>query len=74
MQIEIGDLRRLPFPVLTPAATADLDALGHRAVAAKEAIDTGRVGEQLAEIEGDVDRYARDLYGVPANADLWVVR
>lgn len=74
LQIEIGDLRRLPIPVLTPEQSETLDALGRRAVAAKKALDAASDGEALAEIEAELDRYVRDLYGFPHDLDLWVVR
>jgi hypothetical protein len=67
-------VRRLPIPVLTTEQSAALDAFGRRAVAAKESLDLGSVGEPLEEIEHDLDRYVRKLYGFPAAADLWVVR
>ena len=74
MQIEIGDIRRLPVPVLSDTLASRLDDLGGRAIMAKEALDHGEAGESLAEIETEVDRVTRDLYGIPADADLWVVR
>ncbi|MGD9734758.1 MAG: Eco57I restriction-modification methylase domain-containing protein [Solirubrobacterales bacterium] len=74
MQIEIGDIRRLPVPVLDGSQASALDLLGRRAVAAKEALDAGAEGEPLGEIEHELDLYTRELYGVAADADLWVVR
>lgn len=74
MHIEIGHLRALPAPVLTPEQSAHLDALGRRAVAAKEALDRNQSGESLAIIESELDRYTRDLYGIAHDAELWVVR
>ena len=74
MQIEIGDIRRLPIPVLTPDQATDLDSFGRRATTAKEALDAGTDGEPLTSIEAELDTYTRNLYGLSANADLWVVR
>jgi hypothetical protein len=74
MQIEIGDIRRLPIPVLTTDQAADLRSLGRRAMTAKESLDAGVQGEALDSIEADLDLYTRDLYGLPADVDFWVVR
>jgi hypothetical protein len=74
MHIEIGDLRRLPIPVLTTEQSEKLDDLGSCAVKAKEALDEGYDGEPLAAIETELDRYVRDLYCFPRDIALWVVR
>jgi hypothetical protein len=74
MHLEIGHMRRIPMPVLSPQQCEHLDALGRRALAAKTARDGGETGEALEAIEQEIDRYVRDLYGVAADADLWVVR
>lgn len=74
MQIEIGDIRRLPVPVLDGDQADVLDRLGRRAVAAKEALDARTDGEPLADIERELDLLTRELYGVEADANLWVVR
>ena len=74
MQIEIGDIRRLPLPVLTADQASTLEALGRRAIAAKETLDAGTDGDSLDVIEAELDAYTRDLYGVAADAHLWVVR
>ena len=74
MHLEIGHVRRIPAPVLTEDGSARLHELGERAIAAKVARDRGGVSESLETIEHEIDRYVRDLYGVPADADLWVVR
>jgi hypothetical protein len=74
MHIEIGHVRRIPVPVLSPPQTAHLDALGHRAQAAKRAVDNSEPGESLDLIEAEIDGYVRDLYDIAPNADLWVVR
>jgi len=74
MQVEIGDIRRLPIPVLTPEQAAYLTEVGRRALTAKEAQDDGRAGESLAGIEQEIDFYVRDLYGIGRHEDLWVVR
>jgi hypothetical protein len=74
LQIELGDIRRIPIPVLGHAESHRLTDLGARALAAKQALDEGRAGESLAEIEAEIDRLVRDLYGIDRHADLWVVR
>lgn len=75
MHVEIGDVRRLPIPILKGDQAAELDNLGRRALAAKEALDRGdQPVEPLGEIEAELDAYTRDLYGIPRDASLWVVR
>ncbi len=75
MQIEIGDVRRLPIPVLSNDQAERLHDLGVRAARAKEALDRGeRPAEPLGEIEAELDFYTRDLYGIPRDAAFWVVR
>jgi hypothetical protein len=73
MQIEIGHLRRVPVPVLTGAQVHELDELGRRAVAAKAGRDGGQSAD-IAAVEREIDEFVRDLYGIPRDADLWVVR
>lgn len=74
MHIEIGDIRRVPVPVLGEAESRRLANLGARAIASKQALDEGRSGESLPEIEREIDFLVRDLYGIDRHADLWVVR
>jgi hypothetical protein len=75
MHIEIGDVRRLPIPLLSDERAARLHELGGRALAAKEALDRGeRPAEPLQEIEAELDAYTRSLYGIRRDAELWVVR
>jgi hypothetical protein len=74
MQIEIGDIRRLPIPVLTDAQSARLSLLGVRAVEAKDAYDRGEPRKTLSEVEEEIETYVRKLYGIRRDADLWVVR
>lgn len=74
MQIEIGDLRRIPVPVLAGETTEILDGFGRRAVRAKAALDSGEAAESLADLERELDLFTRDLYGIRADAELWVVR
>ena len=74
MHIEIGDIRRLPIPILSDRDAARLSSLGRRAVQAKEARDRGTGGEELEEIEAEIDGLVRHLYGISRNAELWVVR
>lgn len=71
MHIEIGDIRRLPVPVLDADAAALLDRLGAEAVAAKS---TGGADRPLADIEAEVNAFVRRLYSLDPDADLWVVR
>ncbi len=68
MMIEVGDLRRLPIPVLSPKQTRQLEDLAGRAIAARQA------GGSLAAITREVNAAVRELYGVPLEAELWVVR
>jgi hypothetical protein len=74
MNVHVGDLRRLPVPMLTSDQAATLDDLGSRAVEAKEALDARRPGESLEEIERQVNHVVRELYGVGHDAELWVMR
>ena len=74
MQVEIGDIRRIPVPVLGEVESDRLTELGGRALAAKQALDEGRSGESLSEIETEIERFVRDLYGIERHAELWVVR
>lgn len=69
-RIYIGDIRRVPVPVLAPEQSARLSALGREAVAAVQRGDRAA----LRAAEQTVDGFVRDLYGVPREADLWVVR
>jgi hypothetical protein len=74
MQIEIGDIRRVPIPILRDEEGEQLGLLGSRAVSAKEAVDRGESSELLREVERELDLFVRDLYSLKPNADLWVVR
>lgn len=76
MHIEIGDVRRLPIPVLSDKDAERLDSFGGEALAAKESLDSGDEGAAatLAAIESDLDAFVRSLYGIPRDAELWVVR
>ena len=74
MHMDIGDARRIPIPVLDEAESHRLTELGGRALAAKQAVDEGRAGESLSEVETEIDRVVRDLYGIDRHAELWVVR
>jgi hypothetical protein len=74
MQIEVGDLRRLPIPVLSDDRRKDLEELADRAVSARMSPDEQAGADTLAKVEGDVDAYVRELYGVAPDAKLWVVR
>ncbi len=73
MHIEIGDVRRIPVPVLSDEQNWRLTELARRAIEEKGRVDAGEPSH-LAEIEAEIDAFVRDLYGVPLNADLWVVR
>ena len=68
MQIEIGDVRRLPVPVLDVATAKSLDRLGSNAVLLKEA------GDDTSSIEREINVLVRNLYSIPQDAELWVVR
>lgn len=75
MNTHVGDLRRLPIPVLSDEQAERLHDLGTRALTTKEALDRGeRPAEPLGEIEAELDGYTRSLYGIRRDADLWVVR
>jgi hypothetical protein len=74
MQIEIGDIRRLPVPILADRDADRLTDLGRRALAAKRALDRHEGGTELPEIEAELDACVRRLYGIPRDAELWVVR
>lgn len=68
--IEVGHVRRLPIPVLTPAHR---DELAEFANAACHASEHGTAA-QLRSIEREVDDYVRELYGVGQTARLEVIR
>lgn len=71
MMLEIGDIRRIPIPVLDEDHAQLLSQLGTEAVAAKS---NGGADRPLAEIEAEVNATVRGLYGLRPDADLWVVR
>lgn len=73
MHIEIGDVRRIPVPVLSDDQNRRLTELTRRAIEEKRRADAGGPS-RLAEVEAEIDAFVRDLYGVPREADLWVVR
>lgn len=74
MNTHVGDIRRLPIPALADRDAERLTHLGTRAIEAKAALDRREPGEPLDEIEAELDAYVRELYGIPRDADLWVVR
>jgi len=74
MMIEVGDLRRVPVPVLRDDQRLELESLAERAIAARLASESSPPREPLKAIESEINRYVRSLYGLGANADLWVVR
>lgn len=74
MHIEIGDVRRLPVPVLTEGDALALDELGRTARDAKADADAGGRPGSLLECEAEVNRLGRELYGFRPGDDLWVVR
>lgn len=84
MHIEVGDVRGLPLPVLDDETSEELDRLAEDAVAAKLARDDadetgdsearGHAAQQLQAIEEQIDQKVLALYGLDADADLWVVR
>jgi hypothetical protein len=73
MQVEIGDVRHVPIPVLSEAQNEQLLRLANQAIAEKLAAEEGE-HSRLKEIEREVNRLVRDLYGVADDAKLWVVR
>ncbi len=73
MQTEIGDVRRIPVPVLSDDQDRRLTELARRAIGEKRRADAGGPS-RLADVEAEIDAFVRDLYGVPRDADLWVVR
>ncbi len=73
MNIHPGEIRKLPVPVLSDVQNKQLSALSERAIEEKLAADQGQ-SSQLTVIEAQIDTYVRDLYGVPRDAKLWVVR
>ncbi len=73
MNIQPGDIRRLPIPVLSGDQDDHLGDLAQRAVNEKRAGDEGDAA-QLVAVEEEIDSYVRTLYGVPPSADLWVTR
>ena len=68
MQIEIGDVRRLPLPVLSAELADALDVLGTTAVENKLA------GNSTTDEETELNSVVRKLYGISQDAELWVVR
>lgn len=74
MNIHVGDLRRIPIPVLSDPEAQKLTDLGQAALREKEESDRGEGGSRLPEIEAELDAFVRDLYGIRHDADLWVVR
>jgi hypothetical protein len=73
MQTEIGDVRRIPIPILSQDQNERLAQLAQRAVNEKHAADAGDPNS-LSDVEAEIDAFVRDLYGVPRDAELWVVR
>ncbi len=74
MNTHVGDLRRLPIPVLSDDQGERLTRLGRAAIEAKAAFDSGRSRDPLIEVEAEIDGVVRDLYGIRRDAALWVVR
>jgi hypothetical protein len=70
MQIEVGDLRRLPIPVLTVAQSEQLSAFG------RDAISLVAAGDRLAlrDLENRLNLFVRGMYGLSKDANLWVTR
>jgi hypothetical protein len=74
MNQHVGDIRRIPIPVLSGTQSHDLEQLALRAINAKQALDRGGSGASLSTAESEVNAYVRDLYRIPQDAPLWVVR
>jgi hypothetical protein len=70
MQIEVGDLRRVPVPVLSQLQAKGLSELGSQATAAA----TERRSAELSEIERQINMFVRALYGIAEDVALWVTR
>ena len=74
MMIEVGDLRRLPIPVLDDGSARALDELGGLVLAAKQRADEGADSAPVVMYEREIISHVRDLYGFRSDDDLWVVR
>jgi len=70
MHIDVGDIRRIPLPVLTPEQASTLSRLGKSAVEAATVREEG----SLRHIEREVDLTVRRLYGISEGEQLWVAR
>jgi hypothetical protein len=69
MMIEVGDIRRLPIPVLSPQQGATLEDFASCAITARQRGDEG-----LIEVEDELNAFVRDIYRIPRTTELWVVR
>jgi Eco57I restriction-modification methylase len=75
MNIHVGDLRKLPLPVLSSSVRDDVCSLARRAAAIRqETVAQGGDASELTEVEAELDGIVRRLYCVRGDADLWVVR
>ena len=70
MHFEIGDIRRIPVPVLAQEQVHQLSELGRAAV---QAVQQGDRSHQVT-IENAINDLVRQLYGIPAEEELWVAR
>jgi hypothetical protein len=70
MHIEIGDIRRMPVPVLSTIEAQRLSSLGRAVTAAVRKGDR----EEQRRFEREINVVVRRLYGVSEEAELWVVR
>ncbi len=70
MHIEIGDIRRIPVPVLSAEQASALSEFGRRAVEATKAGDDTAVRRTQEEL----NRFVRRLYGIDEGEELWVAR
>ena len=70
MQIEVGDLRRIPIPVLTAVQSKKLSEFGKRAVS----LTLDNKTAEVASLEQDLNTFVRGLYGISREANLWVTR
>jgi hypothetical protein len=61
--IEVGHMLRVPIPVLTASQSATLTRLGRDALTASRAARA-----QLPDVELELDRFTRELYGVGSSA------
>lgn len=70
MHVELGDIRRIPIPVLSPEQQSRLETLGNEAICAARAANRATIKRIECTINGEVRR----LYDLSEEATLWVIR